>query len=423
MEPGWSWRGDRVVYRKSSPIEGRRGWTSTIESRDLEGGSPQVIIESARQIGDFVMLEDRILYSGRSDDPWNRDSNLFELRLNPETLEPVGEPRQLTELSGFELWDLSATRDGKRLVFLKDRQQTDVHVGEIRDGGKRLDGIRRLSLNDRNDWPNSWTPDGEAVIYGSDRSGQPGLYLQALDQRTASTLVAGSNAVRGAWLTPDGASLLYWSIDLPSPEERMQERFRFEPSLMRVPIDGGPTDVVMEKAQGFEIRCSSVVDGGCIGVVFDRSTVNKQSIVRLDPEAGLGEELFTREFDLASHPEWDLSPDGSRLVMVGDVEEDRTLSVLDLNGELIEEVEIRGLAGAVYDEIAWNATGDGFFAVGESARGSLVAYVEPSGVAHALEILETGYVADVDPTPSRDGRRLAWRAKTVESNVWMVEGF
>jgi Tol biopolymer transport system component len=371
-----------------------------------------------RRVGQSLMLEDRLVFDRSEPFPRHRDENLWEVTVSAATGKPIGEPRRLTDWTGFGFSNLSTTRDGKQLVFLKTRRQSDVYVGEIEDGGRSLGGTRRLSLDDLGDWPSAWTPDSKAVIYSSDRNGTADIFRQGLEQRTASVLASASRGLWGARLTPDRTSYLYWSVArIPDDAEDEPD----DPSrLLRIPVSGGPTEVVLETSNRASVQCSSVPDGGCILIERDPEG-RRQDLYALDPVKGKGDELLSLDFDPDADPEWDLSPDGKQLVLVGDEKDDRSIRVLDLSGNLVEEIVLQGLPGATLDEIAWPASVRGFFFIADSPRGEMLGFVESTGEAHVFSQAQSGGFDDLKPSP--DGRWLAYGRSTVDSNVWTIENF
>src|SRR5260370_34830312 len=109
-----------------------------------------------------------------------------EERIGARTRQAVRRPRRITNWAGFTLSGLSITADGKRLAFLKGTSQADVYIGELEGNGTRLKMPRRLTLDDRNDFPSAWTPDSQAVLFFSDRKGKWDLLKKSLEKPTAA---------------------------------------------------------------------------------------------------------------------------------------------------------------------------------------------------------------------------------------------
>ena len=140
--------------------------------------------------------------------------NLWEVRVNAATGAPVEQPRRLTNWAGFNLDHLSATSDGKRLVFQKSLFHVNVYIGELQDGNTKLTPPRKLTFSEGFNAPTDWTSDSKAVIFASDRNGHWGIYKQELNRDSAETLVT-SDASVGGRTSPDGKWILYYA----SPNE------------------------------------------------------------------------------------------------------------------------------------------------------------------------------------------------------------
>jgi len=64
-----------------------------------------------------------------------------------------------------------------------------------------------LTLDERNDWPASWTIDSRAVLFWPDRNGPNQVFKQSINQEVAETVIAGPEE---DWmLSPDGMSIFY----------------------------------------------------------------------------------------------------------------------------------------------------------------------------------------------------------------------
>jgi dipeptidyl aminopeptidase/acylaminoacyl peptidase len=421
--PDWSSDGKRVVYRRLSPSEA--GMQATIESRGLDEETSTVLVRDENFrftnvglafIADFLMLDDRLVYVMDEPAPRNRDQNLWEITIDPRSGKPTGEPRRLTDLVDFSILDLSVTADGSQLAFLNDRGQTDVYIGELGDGGRSLDNARRLTLDDRNDSPSCWTLDSRAVVFQSDRNGNEDLLVQGLDQRNAQDLAIGAGNQTEPHLTPDGTFFLYWDWESPANAGGPNVRSR----LLRVPVGGGPTELVVEVQGGAWIDCATTPDGPCL-LAEVRRAEQIVTLSRLDPVAGRGEELFRVDLGSAIRGKPALSPDGGRFAIVGQGK-DRSIRLQDaLTGEFIRDIDVDGLPGVSFTEVEWSPDGSGFYVAGESPRALSLLRVDLNGEAHVLHEDPTGHLFSVRPSP--DGRHLAFEKATRDSNVWVIEGF
>jgi DNA-binding winged helix-turn-helix (wHTH) protein/Tol biopolymer transport system component len=189
----WSPDGKRIAYQKLR-FQGGSFWEYAVENRDLNGGMPSIIL-SSRKAGivlafafdlrfqeDFWWLPDgRVIYAAPEPPPSSRNSNLWQINVDAKSGKPRSQPRRITNLAGFHMEGLSATADGRKLVFETGSEQSHVYVARLEPNGK-LENPRRLTLDERFNMPFAWTPDSKAVIFSSDRSGTFSLYKQALDE-------------------------------------------------------------------------------------------------------------------------------------------------------------------------------------------------------------------------------------------------
>ena len=219
----WSPDSRRIAYERFR--FGPAGIRCSIESCDLKGGQPVVVLSDAKLAtgygGGFWWLADgRLICSLGEAAPsyFQRDNNLWEINVDAGSGKPAGKPRRITNWTGFSFAGPNATADGKRLVFSRVSAQTDVYVSDLEAGGMRLKTPpRRLTLDERNDAPTAWTPDSKAVLFNSDRSGKSDIYKQALDQDSAEPFMATPQVINVVRLSPDGEWIVY---DGPAKPER-----------------------------------------------------------------------------------------------------------------------------------------------------------------------------------------------------------
>lgn len=419
--PRWSPDGKRVVYRRLAPTGD--GMVQTIESRALDENTSIVLVreenpprlkEGLIWMRDFLMLEDRLIYSRVEPAPRSRDENLWEIAVVLDTGRPAGEPRRLTDWVDFTPWDLSASADGSQLALLNNESQADVYVGELGDGGRSLEGTRRLTLDDRDDVPACWTPDGRVVI-ASNRYGNLDLLAQGLDRREPRDLVRGAGDQAWAVPTPDGEALLYWESEEGRTGPNVPQR------LLRVPVGGGPTELVLETQGRAQVHCATAPGGPCV-LIEDRIADGVSIISRLDPVAGKTEELWRFDRNPGLNPIASLSPDGGRFAVVGHTKEQRSIRLRDaFTGEILREIEMEGMLGASLVGVAWRPDGDGFYVISDFPRGMAMLHVDLRGKPQVLFEDPTGFLLLAIPSP--DGRYLAFGKVTVSSNAWMIEQF
>ena len=422
--PAWSSDGKRILYRRLHIAEDT-GLVTTIESRDLEeetstvlvGPHPVPLAELTAEFKhvlpwtrNFLMLGDRLVYAMSEPAPRTRDENLWEITIDPRSGRPQGEPRRLTNWVGFDIHSLSATADGSQLAFVNDRRQDDVYVGELGNEGKSLGNTRRLTLDDRNDLPSCWTPDGSAVVFQSDRYGSADLLVQSLDDRNARDLVVGAGDQRDALPTPDGTTFLYW--ETREGANRLDDPRR----LIRIPVDGGPTEVVLEVETPAFFDCWATSERECL--IFEARHEERTLVASvLDPVTGKGREL--RRYDGAANLQRrrsDFAPAGApRSVTV------RTARLTLRENDKTRDIDVKGPPGMTMQEVQWSFDGSGLYIVAGTGRGNLLMHVDLEGEASVLHEEQTGYI--LAPRPSPDGRHLAFGKTIRDGNAWMVEDF
>ena len=446
----WSPNGQRLAYLKSS-----RGYDRvSLESCDLEGRQTTVML-SDRRLKDSVWRPDGRLVCVMLEPPPNPyDMNLWELRADPRSGKASGQPRRLTNWAGVTLVDLSRSADGKRLAFTNRRDQSDVYLGELEAGGLRLNKVRRVTMDERIDWPGGWTQDSKSILFYSDRNGELNLFKQGVNDATAEVVAAGPEEMRTPRMSPDGAWILY--LAWPKTEGAAPPSGR----LMRLPVAGDPPQVVLE-VKGYpgsartprgrslvtskshiEFRCASrgsnlcvlseVNENWLVFSAFDPLQGRKGEITRMDltpgaaaaavcpscpvpaPQPGPPEPFDPDDETVASF--WDLSPDGSELALgMRDLRTPR-ITVMNLASRLTREISVKGRTSLTF--LAWAMDGKSLFVTSSSSRVNWLYRVTLDGETRLLHQVTTRLQR---PVPSPDGRYLAFSETPSNSNAWMVE--
>ena len=399
----WWPGGQRVIYAKAEgPIE--NGNTVFI-LRDLKGGPFTTIVPPART-NDFFWLPDGRLIYRTDDSDTDLPDNLWQARFDLRT-NTFAKPQRLTRLAGLVVNVDNVTADGKKLVIYEWRPHSNVFVGDLQAGGKRITPPTRLTLDEKWNNPLAWTADNKAIIFYSDRAGVVGLYRQTLGQEAAEPLVTekkGQGLDTVAALSPEGSWVLYIVSEGEGPGK-----------LMRVPVTGGTPQVVLTVNLDGWPRCARSPATLC--AIAERSADRKQLVfTAFDPVKGRGRELAKFNAD-ATADWWDLSPDGTRLAILKSRE--GRIQILSLNGRPPQEITVKGWN--TLTTVSWAADGKGLFASSFTDRAAVVLGVDPQGNARLLWEHRGGI--DTYAVPSPDGRHLAMRAWNVEGNLWMMENF
>ena len=211
----WSPNGERLAYIKRWRIA--EGYKSSIETCSLKGASRTVVLSTPEIVlPDLWWLPNgRIIYS-RQESVNSNDENIWQIGINDHTGMPTGTPKRVTQWPGSPVWDLTASADGKGLVFLRTAFQVQIYLGELGAGGTRMNPPRRLTTDEANDTPYAWTPDSQAVLFDSDLNGVSGIFKQPINADEAQAVITGSQEAYDPRVSPDGEWMLYQEL----PKER-----------------------------------------------------------------------------------------------------------------------------------------------------------------------------------------------------------
>jgi Tol biopolymer transport system component len=359
--------------------------------------------------------------------------NYWAMRLDPRTGQPLEKPKRLTNWTGFNTDYTNVTSDGKRLVFRKWSLYATTYIADLKPGGTGFQAVRHLTLSTSLDIPCCWTPDSKVIIIDSMRSGQWGLYKQALDEDEPLPLVVGKDGVHNAQVSPDGNWVVYLQDvrfgDAATPVK-----------VLRVPITGGTSQLVFIASPRAHIQCARAPSKLC--VVDEPTDDSKQMVVTpFDPLAGRGAELA--RFDIGPKPDqtnllWTaaLSPDGTRIAFLPG--RGGLISLYSLRDHSTQVISVKGWNNL--QTLDWAEDGESLFVLNEfnqrwqrfsitncATRSAVpcnsgrlaILNVDLQGIAHLLR----DNVRDSDLPASPDGRHLAFMTQTVDANIWMMENF
>jgi Tol biopolymer transport system component len=375
--------------------------------RDVSGGTPRTIL-SAADINDISLLRDgRFLYS-RQEEVSPGNCNFWEIRLSPSG-EVLSKPRRLTSWAGFCMSGTSGTADSKKVVFGEWRGQGNVFVADINKVGTRISTPTRLTHSEGWDIPETWTPDGKAVIFASNRSGMSAIYKQAVGADTAEPVVTGPDAHFAPRISPDGRWVLY---DVHAARDNSNSPDR----IMRTPINGGPPEPVLTLAlDGF--RCARAPASLCL--VSQRTPDRKQVVfTAFDPIKGLGQELAKVDTDPSLEYAWDLSPDGRFIAMVMRLSEG-LIRVHSLGDHSVRKISLKDWNEL--EDVAWQSSGKGLFSSTHRGQNSILLSINLEG--NVTVLWEHRGAVRVNVVPSPDGRRIAMFGQVLNQNIWMMENF
>jgi DNA-binding winged helix-turn-helix (wHTH) protein/Tol biopolymer transport system component len=409
----WSPDGRRLAYVKVQMAE--TGFPKfLIESRSLGGGEVSQILSNCP--GPFAWAPDgRILYFQAEPAPDSQDANLWALSVDAKSGRPTDRPQKITGLQGFGIEQLSLTSDGKKLTLMKGTQQVTAYVGSL-GTDSRVVSLRRLTLDDRPSFPSAWTRDSKAVIFTSNRAGAFSIYKQPIDSSLAELILTGSESVRLARVSPDGAWIVYSAVsDSQHPDRSASVR------LMRVPVNGGaPEPILQTDARNFDFDCPRVSKAPC--VLQQRSPDWKEERYSgFDPLSGRLKEIFrTRVARVEEFSQWTVAPDGSRLAITNVDPQQREIKIVSLSGVVERTFEIRGWPRP--NSLDWTADSKALLMSFAGPSGATLGRVDFNGHVEALYTLSGSSLAAGISAP--DGKHLAIAGSTLSGrNVWLLENF
>ncbi len=266
--------------------------------------------------------------------------------------------------------------DGKRIaVAVGTEGRSDVLVYDLASGTP----TRITNAGTQNDRP-EWTPDGRRVLYRSDRSGRTSIWWQPADQSAPAVplqAVESHNFFEGV-ITPDGKTLVYQRDDGGTTKADVMFRA----------LDGDTASHPVAATRSVEAQVRISPDGAWVAYVTDASGVSQVVVqpfpgpggqVQISVSGGTepvwardGKRLFYRDgrqivaasvstaggfavtgrtdlfpdtyaFAAAPHANYDVSPDGTRFLMVRSTQTPEYDIVYGWSGELA--ARMRGSSG------------------------------------------------------------------------------
>jgi Tol biopolymer transport system component/DNA-binding winged helix-turn-helix (wHTH) protein len=409
----WSPDGRRIAFILSRFKDGWDDAEVSLYIRDLGSQDLSRVLSSTRLRSALAWTPDgRLIYSLSELPPNNQnDTNLWAVRVDSRSVRTWGSPARLTNDSDAKV-RASISADGKRLIFLRGADSRGVFISRIEAPGSRLSPLQRLSLDERRNFPYTWTPDGKSVIFTSDRDGVFHLFKQAIDQPAPDLLVGGDQSVMLARLNADSSAILYGLN--PDPRD-VEYRVR----LMRLPISGGTPELVLQEPGINNFQCARTPATVC---VLSEFTDNHLAFFTFNPATGEKEPITRIEGPEWYLQNWTLSPDGSTLAMskkhrVPGPANIRLFSLITGKDRILT---LPAWSGIGY--LDWAADGRSIWVSASSPTGmQTLLNVDLHGKVNAvLQEPEKGLGWAI---PSPDGRHLAIWEASGSSNAWLLEGF
>ncbi len=268
--------------------------------------------------------------------------NLWEVETDRATGALRGPPRQLTHYTERALDNLSATTDGRKICAVHSVSQPDIYVAEMAAAPPRLIHKRRLTLDQKADYPHGWSADGKTVFFESSRNGSWDIFRQRIGERNAELVAGTPREEFNSVLSPDGKWLLFFSGAPGASGSDWR--------LQRVPANGGPPETIEIAGPPIDYFDCTPPDGGrCIV----RTTENREYVFyELDPVKGRGRKLARMPWMPGAMGDWALSADGTQVAVPNHESIERLVKVVSLEGGGIYTIRIDprlpGIIGGVH---------------------------------------------------------------------------
>jgi Tol biopolymer transport system component len=314
-------------------------------------------------------------------------------------------PKRITGGHGW-ISQVTGSTDGKAVIFLRGNWLPSVYIGTLTGDGTHLLANRRLTLDENENIPWSWTPDGTAVLFSSDRNGTREIFKQAIDQPLAESLVSGADQVSQSRVTPDGSEILYISTPKStSPETRS--------SIFAIPIRRGTPRLILKDVGIWNVQCARSPSTVCL---YSNEKGNIWETYQFDVRSG--KTIAPPQIDPSSN--WSLSPDGSERAIV-------------VYGPNVGKIQLRSTStGQVRDLVlkGWNGLiGANWSADGKRLLVSWHNFERESALLSVTLDAKVSVLLNSDnpeiwaAIPSPNGRLLAIAEAGGPKNVWQIENF
>jgi Tol biopolymer transport system component len=409
----WAPDGRRIAFVQSRYQLGWDDAEISLYVRDLGSQDLSRIVSSPRLRSALAWTPDgRLIYSlGELPPSSQNDTNLWAVRIDPRGWKTWGLPTRLTNDSDAKV-RASISADGKRLSFLRGADAPGVYITDVEGGGSRLSPLQRLSLDERRNYPYTWTPDGKSVIFTSDRDGVFHLFKQAVDQPAPDLLVGGEQSVILARLNPESSAILYTL----GPDPRDVDRHI---RMMRLPLAGGTPQFVLQDPSINNFQCARAPATVCVLSEFTGDRLELLTFNAVTGEKKLLMRIEGPEWYLLN---WTLSPDGSTLAMAKKhrVPGPAVIRLYTMANGSERTLTLKDWSGIA--SLDWAGDGRSIWASASSLTGMrTLLNVDLHGKAKAIlqeREKQLGWAI-----PSADGRHLAIWISSGSSNAWLLEGF
>nr|MBA3477756.1 protein kinase [Lautropia sp.] len=183
--------------------------------------------------------------------------------------------------------------DGTRIAVTIREQQDDVHVFDLKRGT-----LMRLASSSSDECCPIWTPDGQRIVFASDRNGAFNLYAQAADGTgRVERLTTSANSQHPGWVAPDGSGVLGSEISPTSAGDVLWFPLQAPSSLSAATPPSSSSSPVERLVQ------SAAID------YFPEVSPNGRYVAYQSNESGR-DQVYVRPFPRVNDGVWPVSPSG-----------------------------------------------------------------------------------------------------------------
>jgi DNA-binding winged helix-turn-helix (wHTH) protein/Tol biopolymer transport system component len=352
--------------------------------------------------------DNRLIYSLREPSPNSDNSNLWAVPVDPRTGAVRGPANRLTDSPDRKAL-VSVSDSGKALTYLRMRVQAHIYVAKVERNGETNAAPIRMKLDEGNNQSYAWTPDGESVLFASDRDGVRHLYKQGVGQLAPDLLVGGDAAVGIVRMSPDRSEILY-SV---GPVNR---KVGGVTRILAIPVSGGgPREVL--RADGIDdFQCARAPADNCI---MEQPNGETAQFSTFDPKTGTLKLALTIQG--GDFPDG-FSPDGTTIAVAPDRSGriPGVIQLYSLRDSSRSTLEVKGWGG-IYS-IDWNPDGKSLW-IGARTLKDVAGLVNVDLRGNVTPLVEDAENNIGFGVPSPDGSRVAYWRWDASSSVWLLHDF